>query len=300
MNAWRRAWPAVVLLAGPALAEDGLPRGAPGPYVWTLDGFGAYQAPADLDGGGDLAIGRVFSGATFSRFDGPRDQIGLSFGVGRTWYEFGGGAETLWDDTRDARISLPIRFSASDRATVTFVPSVRFEAEDGADLADGQTEGAIAAITWRFSDRLTVGPGLGVFSTLDGDADVFPILAIDWAITPRLSLSTLRGVGASQGPGLSLAYDVNDGLSLGIAGRFESVQFRLDDDGPAPGGIGETEATPLVATLNYAPNPGITASAFAGVELDGTIRLRDEDGRQQERRDLDPAAVLGGQLTFRF
>ncbi len=283
--------------AAPAAAQD---RGAPGPWVVTLDGFTGYQAPADIDGGGDVAIGRAFGSVTVSRFRDPRNQIGVTLGTGRTWYDFGGSAEAPWGDIRDARISLPTRFAVSDRATVTLVPSLRFDAEEGVDLADGQTEGVFAAVTWRLSDRLTIGPGVGAFTGLDDDANVFPILAIDWEIAPRLRLSTGQGVGASQGPGLTLSYALTDALRVGVAGRYESTQFRLDDDGPAPGGIGEDEAFPIVATFTWEPNPGISASGFAGVETGGELTVRDAGDRLVERRDVDPAPVAGLQVRVRF
>lgn len=289
----------LVMAASASLAQDvgGPPRG---PWSVSVDGFTVYQAPADIDGGGEVAIGRAFGSVTISRMRDFRNFIGVSIGAGRTWYDFSDGAEAPWGDVRDARLSLPIRFAASERATVTLVPSLRFDAEDGADIEDGQTEGLFAAITWRLSETLTIGPGLGVFTGLDDEADIFPILAIEWDFAPRFRISTGRGVGASQGPGLSLTYAATDAIRIGIAGRYESAQFRLDDDGPAPGGIGETKAVPLVATATYAPNPGVNVSGFVGVEFAGELTLRDDDNRVIERRDVDPAPVFGAQVTLRF
>lgn len=287
----------VLLAASGACAQEGPPRG---PWAVSIDGFTAYQAPSDIDGGGEVAIGRTFGSVTVSRMRDFRNSLGVGIGAGRTWYDFSGGAEAPWGDVRDTRLSLPIRFATSERTTVTLVPSLRFDAEDGADLQDGQTEGLFAAITWRLSDTLTIGPGIGAFTGLDDEADIFPILAIEWEFAPRFLISTGRGVGASQGPGLSLTYAATDAIRIGIAGRYESVQFRLDDDGPAPGGIGGTKAFPLVATATYAPNPGVNVSGFVGVELEGEVTLRDEDNRLIERRNVDPAPVVGGQVTIRF
>jgi len=224
----------------------------------------------------------------------------LSAGGGATDYTFSDGAQPLWSDIRDARVSLPIRFGLGETTRAIIIPSLRWSAETDADLEDGQTEGVIAAVYWKLSDSLTIGPGLGVFSELTDDTDWFPFLAIDWAITDRWSLSTGQGVGATQGPGLALSYQTTDALSLGVAARYESTQFRLDDGGIAPGGIGESRSVPVVLTLDWRPNPGIGVSAFAGVETGAELTLRDSDGSTVSQSDVDPAAILGAQVIVRF
>ncbi|MBL9060209.1 MAG: hypothetical protein JNK88_09330, partial [Mangrovicoccus sp.] len=111
---------------------------------------------------------------------------------------------------------------------------------------------------------------------------------------------TGQGVGASEGPGIGLSYQTSETLDLGLAARYESTQFRLDDSGIAPDGIGEFRAVPVVLTLDWRPNPGVSVSAFAGVETGGEMTLRDEDGRIVQQSDVDTAAVLGAQVLVRF
>ena len=91
-------------------------------------------------------------------------------------------------------------------------------------------------MAWRINEDLTVGPGIGVFDRIEDSTRVFPILLIDWNIRERWNLSTGRGLAASQGPGLTLSYNLSPAWSFGLSGRYEEVQFRLDDEGPAPGG----------------------------------------------------------------
>ena len=267
---------------------------------WQVDGLAGWSAPSGLDGGGKVSVGRAFFGVGVSVPVGAGTAIGLSAGGGATDYTFSDGAQPLWSDIRDARVSLPIRFGLGETTRAIIIPSLRWSAETDADLEDGQTEGVIAAVYWKLSDSLTIGPGLGVFSELTDDTDWFPFLAIDWAITDRWSLSTGQGVGATQGPGLALSYQTTDALSLGVAARYESTQFRLDDGGIAPGGIGESRSVPVVLTLDWRPNPGIGVSAFAGVETGAELTLRDSDGSTVSQSDVDPAAILGAQVIVRF
>jgi len=290
-------------LAGSAAAQgrggpmgDGMaagPRFSPG--VSALVG---HQARADRDGGGDVAVTRYFGALSASRITPGGTILGVSLGAGGADYDFGG--VPLWDDVRERRVSVTFRTRLGERASMIVVPSLRQSAEDGAELSDGQTEGLFAALFWEVSKRLTIGPGVGVFSRLERDRQVFPFLAIDWDVTDRWNLSTGQGVGATQGPGLTLSYAVTDALRVGLAGRIESAAFRLDDSGAAPGGVGAHDATPVVATVGWQPNPGTSVSAFAGMEYGGELTLRDAQWRLVSRTGYDSAPVFGGQVRLRF
>jgi hypothetical protein len=80
------------------------------------------------------------------------------------------------------------------------------------------------------SESLSIGPGLGWFSEIDGGSSAFPILLIDWKITDKWRLNTGRGLAASQGPGLTLNYQLAERWPLGLIGRYEKTRFALGDN----------------------------------------------------------------------
>lgn len=291
----------LALSTSSALAQGGPPTG---PWRTSAEAIAAWQGKTDLDEGGSFSVNRSFLSGTVGYGWSRTGSVGLTIGAGRWDYSFSDNAElsdtTPWSDVEDFRISAPIRFGFGETGQAIVIPTVRYSAETDADLEDGQTMGVIAGAFWRVSPTLSIGPGFGWFTGLDDRDQAFPILVIDWDISERWNLSTGQGLGASQGPGLALSYKYSDALTLGLAGRSEDVSFRLDDKGPAPGGIGEDKAYPLVATMAYSPNPGIRLSAFAGVELGGTLTLRDENGSLVDRRDYDPVPILGAAVDFRF
>lgn len=286
-------------LAGAASAQG---RGGPmGDAPRFSPGIGAlvgHQAKADRDGGGDVGVTRYFASVSGSRISPGGTIIGVTLGAGGADYSF--GDVPLWDDVEERRLSVSFRTRLGERASMILVPSLRETAEDGASLSDGRTWGVIGAVFWEVSDSLSIGPGVGVFTRLEQDRTIFPFLAIDWDVTDRWNLSTGQGVGATQGPGLSLSYAVTDALRVGIAGRIESVSFRLDGDGAGPDGVGEHDSLPVVATVGWQPNPGTSVSAFAGMEYGGKLTVRDAQGRVVSRTDYDNAPVVGGQVTLRF
>jgi hypothetical protein len=289
---------AAVALAAPASAQ------APSP--WRIDTAASlvYQFSADLDIGGDVAITRGFGQVSLGYGFGPRTSVALALSAGFTDYDFGGGA-TLggvepWGRIDEYRISLPVRFGIADGIDGFVIPSVRWNGESGADSGDSRTEGVIAGASWRLSPSFAIGPGLGVFTELDDDTNVFPILVLDWDVTDRLNIGTGSGFGATQGPGLEASYRLDDAITLSAGFRYESVRFRLDSNGPTPNGIGETQTTPIYLQASWAPSPMMSVTAIAGVDVMGEVTLRDSQGSRIESRDVDPAPFVGlsGRLRF--
>ncbi|MCV2891033.1 hypothetical protein [Ruegeria aquimaris] len=271
---------------------------------WTpvVDGLLLYQGAADLSGGGEVSATRSFlrAGALYRAENGASAGVLISYG--QVDYDFSGGvAARPWGDIRDIRVSAPLRFPVGERASLFLSPQLRWNYEAGASASDGRTWGLFAGLAWQVNDRLRIGPAFGAFSELgNGDAQVFPALLVDWQIDDRWSLSTGTGLGATQGPGLSLSYALSDVVKLSLGARSESVRFRLDGTGPAPGGVGEETSIPVVLSLEYAPNPGTRLTVFAGAELDGQLVLENAVGAEISRQSYGAAPVAGFAFRIRY
>ncbi len=277
----------------------------PSPFVFKIEGGGFHQSESDLtDSSGGFAVDRGFISASLDYGWSLRDSIGISIGGGKSSYEFndlsGFGGGDPWNKIEDARISVTWRFGFGETGTFFLIPTVRVDGEKGTSSGDSTTYGLFAAAAWRISESLTIGPGLGVFSRLENSTRFFPILAIDWDISERWNLSTGRGLAASQGPGLTLGYELSEDWTLGISGRYEDIEFRLDDEGPAAGGVGRDQSIPLVFVAMLEPGPKLNLSVFAGIELGGTLKLKDAMGDVIEESNYDPAPIFGASFEFRF
>lgn len=275
------------------------------PVSFSVDGAGVHQSTSDLkDGGGAFDVDRWFFSAGVTYSWDFRNSIGLTVGGGRANYSFdedtGFGGGDPWTTAEDFRISVPARFKVSEKATAIIVPTVRFNKEKGADTGDSTTWGLFAAVAWRINEDLTIGPGIGVFSRLENSAQIFPVLAIDWNITDRWNLSTGRGLGSSQGPGLNLSYKINQYWSLALAGRYESSEFRLNEDGASPNGVGRDQSFPLILSGTIKPNDKTSFSLFAGVELGGKLKLEDTLGEKIDETKYDPALLIGATFAVNF
>ncbi len=291
---------AILLYAAPLVAQE-----KQGPWFFKIDGGGVHQSDADLgDSSGGFAMDRWFASAGVDYAWSKRDSIGISFGGGQSNYDFDeattfGGGEP-WNKIDETRVSLTWRFGFGESGSVFIIPSLRVNGEKDASSSDSRTYGMYAAMAWKLRDDLTIGPGIGIFSRLEDSTRFFPILAIDWDISERWNLSTGRGLAASQGPGLTLSYQLNDDWSLGLAGRYEKVEFRLDDEGVAAGGVGRNQSMPLVFTAELKPSKQLRLSLFTGLQFNGKLKLKDTMGDVIEESDYDPSLLLGASFEFRF
>jgi hypothetical protein len=276
-----------------------------GPLVVSLNGGFAAQTESDLkDTEGAFSVNRWFLAAGVDYVWDRRTSLGISFGAGESTYDFTGltanGGEAPWGTAEDQRLSLIGRFGFGETGSVIIIPSYRYNGEKDSDSGEARTWGLLAGAAWRISEDLTIGPGIGVFSQLEDSSRVFPILVIDWNITERWSLSTGRGLAASQGPGLTLSYQFRPTWSFGLAGRYEDVRFRLDETGPVPNGVGRDKSFPMVLSAAWDPTPKVGLSLFAGAEIAGELELQDPDGVTVESSDYDAAPLLGFSFNVKF
>jgi hypothetical protein len=288
----------LAVIAAPALAQDRRP------FPNAVEGLAIIQRDADLDNGTDFETRRYYTRFSTVR---PIDQgtsAGIVFSFGSLVYDFASKDFDPWGDVRDLRVSVPVSFRAGQRASVFISPQARWDYEKDASASDGFTFGALAGVSWRINEKLAIGAGFGAFTQLeDSGLDVFPSLLIDWQISDRWKLATGTGLGASEAPELVLSYNFNETLSISLAGRYERIRFRLDDDGVAPGGVGEDENFPLVLSMQYEPNPNISLSVFAGAKYNGKLTIENSSGKRIDRESYDmedTVPIFGLLARFRF
>jgi hypothetical protein len=297
---------AALLTPGALIAANGDVSERPGRQSkWSpfIRGGYVHQFDSDLDAGGDFRVDRFVIQSGISYTMGPRRRVTFSVGAGSDWYDFSGGTGfggEPWGRIDQLRLSVPVTWAVDEQWTLFAIPTLRYSGESGVASRDSATGGALAGLSYRVNDSLTIGPGVGVLSQLEDSVNAFPILIVDWQITDRLSLDTGRGLGATQGPGLQLNYRLSETWSLGLGGRYESLQFRLDDKGPAPNGVGEDRSVPLYLSASYSRGRDLRISAIAGVDINGELRLEDSSGRRLAQSDYESAPFLGATFDIRF
>jgi outer membrane receptor protein involved in Fe transport len=290
---------AVVLPAGAQTAGGG-----DSPWRTYVRGGAVHQFDSGLDQGGEYAVTRANIEAGLGYATGPRNSVGLAVGYTLDDYDFNGmtglAGRDPWGEVHEYMISGSFRRGVGERIDIFALPFLRWSAEDGGDLGEAMTAGLIAGMNYRVSDRLRIGPGIGLFEQIEDSVTAFPILLIDWKITETLSLETGSGLAATRGPGLQLNFTAIDNWTFGLGARYENYRFRLDEDGVVPDGVGEEESTLVYLSAGYDVNPVMRVSALAGLKIGGELTLEDMDGRTIQSDDADPVPLVGLAFRTRF
>jgi opacity protein-like surface antigen len=285
----------VMLLPVIGLAES---RPAAG-WRHTLTAAYAWQGASDLADQGSFSVDRgVVEYRTATRL-GKRWFAGISAGYGEDRYHFDSTPAnfTPWQDIRSLQFGLALRYLADNNWTLFGLPVLRYSAEENVSLNQGREYGLIAGASYRFSDRLTIGPGLGAFQSIGNEDDVFPVLFINWRMTDTLSVETGRGLAATRGPGLTLQWRPMQKWQFGVAARYEKYRFRLDDGAD---GIGQDKSVPVIATASWQSAGGLKLSALAGVETAGVLSLENRDGSFVTEQTYSTAPIAGLVASFSF
>ncbi|MFO1316358.1 MAG: DUF6268 family outer membrane beta-barrel protein [Burkholderiales bacterium] len=297
----RRCWIAAALAALPGLPlAQALP---PGTTVGSAALTGIAQLDTDLDAGGSVRwAGGIASGSLLRQFT-PQFAAGISLQYDYQQWRFDKPVAfrgiAPWGDIQQPRIGLTFAYAPAADWRVLVSPSVAWAYENGASAGDALEYGAVVVASKVFSPTLTLGLGAAIYRQID-QTKTFPFLAIDWKIDDQWRLSNPFPAGPVGGAGLELSYAFAEGWEAGIGGTYRSYQFRLDRDGPVPGGIGENRAVPLFLRLSRNIGKDAQVDFHAAALVNGRLRVKNQDGQDLASDDYATAPALGLTVRYRF
>lgn len=288
-----------IAFAGPALAQ----RIPPGGTVVSGGVSGYYQFDTDRDGGGDFNVTAALGSMDVLHQWSPQLGVGFSLRYDYEHWSFSGGNSTFaqgpWGDVNRPGTGLLFVYTPSPDLNFIAAPTAQWAFESGASTGDALIWGAIFSATKVFSPDLTLGLGVGVFDELE-ETRAFPFLAVRWQINDRLRLANPFRAGPAGGAGLELSYRIDDAWEVAAGGTWRSSRFRLDRDGPYPGGIGESRSVPLFARASWAVSRDTRIDFYAGALVAGKLEVMDPNGNGVASEDYDAAPIAGITWRTRF
>jgi hypothetical protein len=292
----RRAAAAIgLLLVSSALSASG--------QTQTFVSFAALgQASSDLDDGGDFSATAVLLRAGMSRRYASGRSAGISFSYDAIDYDFSGGTSypgAPWGTVQRIGFSAPMGLPGSNGWQYGLSPSVEWSRENGADWGDSLIYGAVVSATRVLDPDRRIGVGLGAFSQLE-ETRVFPLVLVDWRLSERWRLVNPLPSGPVGPAGLELDYGFDSGWNLGLGLAYRSIRFRLDEDGPVPGGVGEENGVPVFLRGSTRIGERASFMVYAGAMVSGELELEDADGNGIDKQSFDPSPLLGLSLSGRF
>ena len=295
------AW---LLLALPAAAQapSGNAPNRTGPF-FTLSGSLVEQLEADLDSAGSYSVSSLLLRGSVAQPVSRKTILGLSLGYDLLDYDFSDDvvleSASPWSRVHGLNLAIPLLRRVHERWTLLLSPSVGSYGASGAGFSDSVTWGAVIAATYAFREDRKLGFGAGLFDRI-GQSRGFPFVSIDWRLTERWRIANPLTVGPTGPAGLELAYDISPKWEFGAGGAYRNIRFRLDESGLEPNGIGEQRGIVTFARLLHALSPKLELVLYAGLVLDGELRIEDTDARRRRTVGHESAPLLAISLSGRF
>lgn len=255
---------------------------------------------ANLDGSpGDLTITRAGAGVTSEIPAGDRGTLYLGYDYALTNYDFSGatglipGTSDPWGSVQSHGVNAMFLHRATEEVTWLVGGDLMWTAEQGAAYGDAMTGLVYGSVTYAVRPGVTLGLGGGLRSRLEDSAIFVPLVSLDWAISDEWRLRT-------TGPGLAIEYTPDDRWKFSLSGRYDLQDFRLDENGPAPGGVGRDERVPISLGVEFTPTRAVTVSARAGVHLFANLEALDASGNPLGETDANPSPFVTLWCKVRF
>jgi hypothetical protein len=106
--------------------------------------------------------------------------------------------------------------------------------------------------------------------------------------------------GPTGPAGLELIYAIDKSREVAAGSAWRSFRFRLDDQGLAPEGIGEVNLVPTWARFTWRIDRRLALDFYAGMSLDGDLKIEDRNGNEIGTVDQDTALFGALNVSFRF
>lgn len=202
-----------------------------------------------------------------------------------------------WGGVNTIDLAPTVTAAFGERFAAELAVPIRWSGETGA-RRNGFAAGVTGLARVRVLDGLSLGAGAGITSQLEGPAQIFPVVAIDWRILPGFELRTQGSM--VQGGRAMLLWGASDAVRLVVSAGYERNRFRLDDNGIADDrhGIGEVEAVPVEVGFRIGLFERGYLDFRTGFGFAGSLRVENANGRRLYADRYDPAPRIGLALSI--
>ena len=162
-----------------------------------------------------------------------------------------------------------------------------------ADFGDGFGGMGILGVTYRFSPVFSLTPAVLALPRMEDDALIIPVLGVEWEMSDAWKLRSI-------GPGAELTWQAADQWGFFLRGLYRPRDFRLAAEGELASSVLRDRAFPVSVGVEWKPTARITATAFGGAILGGSLQFKEDGGEDIFEEDYDVTPMVGGSLMILF
>ena len=291
-------------------AASGAP-GAPGgerPRAWELTYEATEVSDTDFDGAQGSVTARstrlgIAHKSRIAAGPGPGRFLTLLADYRFTDFEFdnfqiGGMSLTPFDRVHATSIGASLVGQIEGPWWFFALGSLTAAFEEGGDVDQSIKPLTVGVITYRFSETLTAGIGLGAIYDLDDRLRAFPAISLDWQIADRWSFQIREGAALTYV--VDRESDLEVSLRAGFSSQFGGTRFRLADNGPAPEGTAEFEGNTLGIDVNWKPAKRWELGLGVGAVTNYELKIDNDRNDRVFVEDIDPGLQFLLRVGWKF
>lgn len=251
-------------------------------------------------GGSEVSVSRFSVKGGLPVFKNEYAFVAFSATFATDSYNFEGDFNP-WETIHRYSIGVPIFIDLDENWKWSTILRAGSAAEKSAKVSDSYTWGGVSSLNYKFSEDLTIGPGLSFFSQLEDDSSIFPILSVKWNFHEDWTLATGPSEGANSGANLYVNYSGLDRWELSSGVYYQNNRFRLSNDSTAAeDGVGEETSIALYGVAKYFPNDNISVSLISGISFGNEYNVFDNSGGSIQEESSENSAFVGLRLNYTF
>lgn len=277
------------------------PQGPPR-FIYTVAQTMRGASAPHVDGGGDATTATTRTEFDLVWFVSPQTRAVFQLSNELAFFEFDGAFRLDPVDgdplssTNRQNIDVLVSHNIDRRWSVIALGGIGLARERNADVSDSIVWRAGVGTAYQVTENVSLGVSLLAAAEQEGSVEILPLPAIDATIEFderwTLRLGTLQGA--------RLTYQATDELAFELQSGYNERNFRLDDDGFAPGGVFQDKSIDLRLGANWKPAPGLEVTGGVGSELWRRFKISDSNGDRLRRVETDPTIVLYAGISYRF
>jgi hypothetical protein len=191
-------------------------------------------------------------------------------------------------------IQVPLSYSIDQNCiwNVEVVPAIQFCGESTANFGDALIYGGAVGVSYAFTPGIHLGIGIATYYDL-AQISIFPYPIVKISLSENLELTNPFGASPAGPGGGVFNYKINERWGIGLGGAYRDYRFRLQHNGPIPGGIGQYRSCPVFASVAFTPSPALNFNFYAGATLFNKIYVNDHGGDELLRTKQNAAPLIG-------
>jgi hypothetical protein len=266
---------------------------------------GITQLNTGLNSGGNFNWSYASASAGFLNNVSPATTLGVSVRYGSEFWNWNNmqgyslAGKNPWSTILSPSASFIYSHKLDADWKLNVTPTIESAAEQGANINNSLTYGAVLNAAKKFSPTLNLGLGAGVFRQIDTNR-VFPFLVVDWKISERWNLNNPFPGGPTGGAGLELTYAATPQFKVSGGAAYKSYRFRLNNSSAYSEGIGQNRFIPVFAKFSYAFDRTTLLDLYTIANVGGSVSAIDANGNTALSTNYKTAPAFALNLVKRF